>query len=99
VPYFFTDPPLGYVGSYTLNSLPPGFTTGYPYVWDMWVYSPDGGYGISYWAYYVTFSTTGLEVKATERPSAAAKSGDLSHPRSYLVEADSPQRRTDIRGE
>ncbi len=59
-PYFYTDPPLGYVSAYTLNGLPSGFSTGVQYAWDIWVYSPDGGYGISYWSYYVTFSNTGM---------------------------------------
>ncbi len=47
-PYFYTYPPLGYVGSYTLTNLPPGFSPNTIYVWEVWVYSPDGGYGISY---------------------------------------------------
>ncbi|HSQ18140.1 MAG TPA: VCBS domain-containing protein [Anaerolineales bacterium] len=55
VPYFYTAPPLGYVDSYTLYNLPSGFAFETDYVWDMWVYSPDGGTGISYWAYYVSF--------------------------------------------
>lgn len=54
-PYFFTDPPLGYVGSYTLGSLPEGFASGVPYGWEVWVYSPDGGSGISYELRLVTF--------------------------------------------
>jgi hypothetical protein len=46
-PYFYTDPALGYVDYYTLASLPQGFATGTTYSWEMWVYSPDGGHGIS----------------------------------------------------
>lgn len=65
-PYFYTDPPLGYVGAFTLLSLPPGFAPGVYYVWDIWVYCPDGGYGISYWSYYVRFSTTGMISAETE---------------------------------
>jgi hypothetical protein len=59
---------LGYVGSYQLNGLPPGFGTGIPYVWNMWVYSSDGGYGISYWAYYVTFSSSGFRITNISSP-------------------------------
>ncbi len=44
---FITDPPLGYVDSYTLNSLPSGFSSGTPYDWEVWVDSPDGGSGVS----------------------------------------------------
>jgi uncharacterized repeat protein (TIGR01451 family) len=58
-PYFFTDPPLGYVGGYILTTLPPGFSTGTQYGWDAWVHSPDGGQGTSYWYYYVAFSNSG----------------------------------------
>ena len=63
-PYFFTDPPLGFVGTYVLKSLPPGFSSGVQYVWEIWVYSPDGGYGISYDAYKVWFSNAGMSVTA-----------------------------------
>jgi Tol biopolymer transport system component len=58
-PYFYTNPPLGYVGYYTLNSLPPDFTTNKWYLWDVWVYSPDGGYGISYDARRTGFFNAG----------------------------------------
>jgi len=59
-PYFYTAPPLGYVGSYTLNGLPAGFSSGVQYGWEIWVYSPDGGYGISYETRSVMFSNTGF---------------------------------------
>jgi hypothetical protein len=36
----FRTPGLGYTGTYTLNSLPVGFTTGMQYGWYMWVYGP-----------------------------------------------------------
>lgn len=57
-PWWWTDPPLGYVGSYTLTSLPPGMSTGTGYGWNVWVYSPDGGTGISYYFRWVTFTTS-----------------------------------------
>lgn len=59
IPWWWTDPPLGYVNSFTLNSLPLGFVPG-PYYWYLGVYSPDGGYGESYYAYLVNFSNSGL---------------------------------------
>jgi hypothetical protein len=68
-PYFFTQPPLGYVGGYTLNTLPPGFSTDGLYVWDMWVYSPDGGYGISLEARVVFFSNSGAAAGAGAAPA------------------------------
>lgn len=58
-PYAYTVPPLGYVGSFTMNSLPPGFGPGAQYAWEIWVYSPDGGYGISLETRLVTFSNAG----------------------------------------
>ena len=53
-PYFYT-PHLGYTGSYLLSGLPSGFGYSANYAWDVWVYSPDGGSGVSYWSYYVRF--------------------------------------------
>ena len=53
-PYYYS-PMLGHAGSYTLTGLPGGFVMDYPYVWEIWVYSPNGGIGISYEARYVVF--------------------------------------------
>jgi hypothetical protein len=64
-PYWWTDPTLGYVGSYTLNSLPSGFSPSTQYGWDVWVYSPDGGSGESYYYRTVTFSNAGLGLTLT----------------------------------
>lgn len=61
--------PLGYVGGYTLNSLPAGFSTMTPYGWYVGVYSPDGGYGESYYLRVVGFNNTGN----APRPSAPAR--------------------------
>jgi hypothetical protein len=46
-PYFYTQPPLGHVGSYPLNSLPGGFSANTRYVWEVWAYAPDKAFGIS----------------------------------------------------
>jgi hypothetical protein len=54
--YFYTDPPLGYVGSYTLDFIPFGFQQGVEYVWEVWVYSPDGGFGVSYESRLISFN-------------------------------------------
>jgi len=63
--WWWTDPPLGYVDNYTLNSLPAGFVPGQQYGWWLWVYGP-GVYGVSYYYYTITFSNmgTGLEIQA-----------------------------------
>jgi DNA-binding beta-propeller fold protein YncE len=53
-PYFYS-PLLGYQGSYTLHSLPPGFVPGVYYGWDVWAYSPEGGFGVSFWTREVAF--------------------------------------------
>ncbi len=61
-PLFYSQP-LGYVGEYILNSLPVDnyndhplpFVPGDPYVWEVWVYSPDGGYGVSLRYRQITF--------------------------------------------
>ena len=59
-PYFLT-PSLGHVIGYHLLSLPPGFSYGTPYVWEVWVYTPDGGYGVSYLRRPVTFAASALD--------------------------------------
>ena len=56
----FITPMLGYVDSYTMNSLPAGFTTNQPYGWTVWVNSPDGGYGLSFYYNPVAFSNGSL---------------------------------------
>jgi len=80
-PWFWTVPPLGFVGSYTLQSLPPGFQTGFLYAWFLWVYDGLGGYGISYWAWGVSFTNTGSpagQVPASEIPMRNSATLDLS---------------------
>ena len=58
-PYFFTNPPLGYVGNFILAHLPDKFLTQTAYIWFVWAYDGHGGYGISYWAYVVGFANAG----------------------------------------
>lgn len=67
-PYFYTVPPLGYVSSYVLGGLPPGFGAGVPYAWDMWVYGDENleSFGLSYWVYVITFSNNGLSLAPVE---------------------------------
>ena len=60
-PYWWTEPSLGYVSSYTLNALPAPkvgnpFAFNTPYYWEVWVLAPDGGYGISLDARQVIFT-------------------------------------------
>jgi hypothetical protein len=69
-PYFYTNPSLGYVGSYNLVSLPQGFTPNVQYGWEVVVYSPDGGYGISYDTSLVTFLNAGLRSPTMLAPSS-----------------------------
>jgi len=53
---FMTDPPLGYVNSYTMTQRPPNFQSGVRYLWDVVVHSPEGGYGESNLANVVYFN-------------------------------------------
>ena len=55
-PEFFESALLGYANSYTLNSRPDGFAPGVEYGWTVYVYGPDGGYGIPFYYSRVTFS-------------------------------------------
>ena len=59
-PIWWTDPPLGYVGSYNLTGLPQGFDPDTQYWWEILVYGPDGSSGLSFDARAVTFTNTGL---------------------------------------
>lgn len=54
-PYFYTDPFLGYVSSYTLQERPGGFEKGVEYGWGIIANSPEGGFGYSYYYYRITF--------------------------------------------
>lgn len=62
------SPPQGYVNTYTLTGLPAGFTVGTWYIWFVGVYSPDGGYGESYYARTVRFSTAGTPPASRAEP-------------------------------
>jgi hypothetical protein len=65
-PYAYTNL-LGYVNGVTITGLPSGFSPGALYVWEIWVYSPDGGFGISYESRAVTFSNTGASAVVTSQ--------------------------------
>jgi hypothetical protein len=82
-PWWWTDPPLGYVGNYTLNSLPAGFVPGEQYSWWVWVYGP-GGYGISYYYYTVSFSDAGIGSEVQAMPMAGRAIEDMEAPASLM---------------
>lgn len=81
-PYFYTDPPLGYSWNYYLYSLPPGFIPGKMYVWEVWVYSPDGGFGISYYLNRVTFTNYGPTAARASQPTRMKNRLDLDLPQN-----------------
>lgn len=83
-PYFYTNPALGFVGVYTLNHLPGGFSPGVQYVWGLAAYSPDGGVGLSYWVYGVTFSN-GLAAMAPTHSLPAWSVDQLEAPSQRLA--------------
>jgi hypothetical protein len=58
-PSWYTNPPLGYVSTYRLSALPANFEFNVPYAWEVWVYAPDGSYGVSYQTNRITFAATG----------------------------------------
>lgn len=72
--------PLGYVGSFTLNSLPAGFNTNTPYGWFAAANSPDGGYGESYYYFSIAFSNTGFGPALRLPASPKATQRDLPFP-------------------
>jgi hypothetical protein len=62
-PYFYSNPALGYVNSYTLDALPPGFQYNVTYSWSLVIYGPGGGgetgnYGFAGWGRAVTVVKT-----------------------------------------
>lgn len=63
--YWYT-PPLGYTGSYAINHSLIGFNPHQIYGWYIGVYSPDGGYGESYYARGVYFDDT---IAASQSPA------------------------------
>lgn len=65
-PYWYTNPPLGYVSSYTLNALPAGFSPNVQYRWYMMVTDSKGGWGTSYYYQNVTFSNSGRYMSAPD---------------------------------
>jgi uncharacterized repeat protein (TIGR01451 family) len=75
-PYFYTDPSLGYVGSYKLMKRPAGFLNGVNYGWDVVIYGPDGGSGESYWYYYVKFNSSPGGLASLEPMSGPRLRGD-----------------------
>lgn len=63
----FYSSPLGYVNSYTLNSLPAGFSYGPYYRWDIQITDPDGGIGVSSYGQLIAFTpTTNLKSPGAE---------------------------------
>jgi hypothetical protein len=73
-PVWYTDPRLGYVGQYTLTSLPVNFLFNTQYWWEIWTYSPyDSAYGLSYQAFAVTFSPTAMSTTPSRTISEAQR--------------------------
>jgi hypothetical protein len=64
-PYAYWDS-LGYTDHFILAALPWGFEPGANYVWNVWVYDPFGGYGVSHDTYGVTFSASGSRAATGE---------------------------------
>ena len=52
---------LGNIGSFTIDSLPPGVSIGKPYGWYVEVYNGPDSYGISYYFNEITFKNGGLQ--------------------------------------
>lgn len=53
--YMWTDPLLGYVGSFTLNMIPSYWYIGYPYKWTVYPVGSNG-YGVAYFYRWVIFN-------------------------------------------
>jgi hypothetical protein len=67
IPWWWTDPPLGYTNTYQLTSLPADFQTNQEYGWFMAVFGPNG-YGFSYYYRTITFQNSGNVIIGPETP-------------------------------
>jgi len=66
----YVAPYVGYNASFTLNSLPGGFTPGTSYTWDVILLAPDGATGVSRAARSVRLAT-GIHGRVTQAGAAA----------------------------
>jgi hypothetical protein len=64
-PYTYWDS-LGYTDNFALQVLPWNFDVGVPYQWNVWIYDPFGGNGISYEKHGVMFSSEGMRLDPIE---------------------------------
>jgi hypothetical protein len=78
-PLFWTDPSLGHVSTYTIETLPESkvggeFTFNTPYRWEIWAYGDQGGYGISLEArqFVFTSAASGSSPPASQPPPSGA---------------------------
>lgn len=55
---YWNSDSVGHGSSYTLTTLPPGFSYGQQYLWYPVVYTPGGGLGLPYYLRYITFAQT-----------------------------------------
>jgi hypothetical protein len=83
-PWFYTDPPLGYVDSYTMDLLPAGFNFGQNYVWTIWIYGPHGDQGIAYWANFILFEPGTQNEPVLTVTSARVPGGISASPESLF---------------
>jgi hypothetical protein len=77
-PYFYTNPPLGYVNNYTLQGLPAGFDYYTWYLWSLVAFGPGGNpdagnYGFSYWARWVGWIETAASPEMVTPPNALVR--------------------------
>ncbi len=87
-PYFFTNM-LGYVNQYVLAGLPSGFRYNTGYGWFMAVYSPDGGYGESYYYHPIYFHSGASQPDSAD---LGAISGDINRQPLFRTGMEKPIR-------
>jgi hypothetical protein len=84
--YFYTNPPLGYVNSYTLDTLPDTMVYDETYAWTVWAYGPGGtfaggNFGASYLAYVFTFVESAAPSHIPTVPAQIRNSPELAFQR------------------
>lgn len=85
-PWYYT-PMLGYVDSFYMQNLPSGFANGVTYGWEMFAYSPEGGYGLSYYYYTIIFTQSSGPVVIESGAGARPGARPFNHPLPAGVEA------------
>jgi M6 family metalloprotease-like protein len=98
--YMWTDPPLGYVGQFTLTGIPGFFVIGFPYNWTVYPLGSNGN-GVPFYYRWVTFndrSSPPREGVGSAHELLFGESRDSDFAARYGVRYETPQPRPEVEG-